>query len=54
MNAAERLALIERPLGGVADEGRGHDIAFAEPEGDDIRPPKPQKRHLTDAVTLKS
>ena len=32
----EGQAVVERRLGGVADEGRGHDVAFAVPERDDV------------------
>ena len=32
----KRLALVQRPLGGIANEVGGHDVALAEPQRDDV------------------
>jgi hypothetical protein len=45
-------ALIERGLGGVADEVRGHPVPFPEPQRDDVRISKARKGDLGDAVLL--
>jgi len=48
------LAIVEGFFGCFADEGRGDDVALAEPERDDVRAAEAQGRNFTNAVRQKA